>query len=208
MAGKMSMADKLANRVQPLREQGSGTPEPAQGIAITPAEEAAAPDTTTTSEPSSSAPQAPREKSPRKRRAPAATARQEESAGDPGDIVAAVITIRKDIDARLMAYRKTTRKSHPVILFDAIEATHEQLPELVRIALGKEEDPAPVRKLFDRSPRTDTPIKTEDSVERVDHTVRLTRANRELLSQIADEVGAPSRTFMMEIAYDAYLPKD
>lgn len=215
MAGKsMSMAEKLASKVKPLQEDQAApvqlavVGEPA-APEVAPSDAAPAESVQAESPSPSKATPKPRVKrspSPRPSRQSAPVV-DDDTEGSPTDTVSAVVTIRKDIDDRLMAYRKTTRKSHPVILFDAIEGTYEQLPELVRIALGKEADSKPRPSLFDRSPRTETPITTGESVVRVDHTIRITRANRRKLTEIAEEVGAPSRNFMMEIAYDAFLPK-
>lgn len=217
MAGKsMSMAEKLASKVKPLQEEQTA---PVQLVAVgepvaaevPPSDAVPAEVDTIQAEPPSPSKATPK---PRAKRSPssrpsrqAAPVVDDDEEGSPTDTVSAVVTIRKDIDDRLMEYRKRTRKSHPVILFDAIEGTYEQLPELVRIALGKEADSKPGPSLFDRSPRTETPITTGESVVRVDHTIRITRANRRKLTEIAEEVGAPSRNFMMEIAYDAFLPK-
>ena len=216
MAGKsMSMAEKLASKVKPLQEDQAapvqlavvGEPATAE---VAPSDAAPAEAESVQAESPSPSKATPK---PRVKRSPSprpsrqsVPAVDDDAEGSPTDTVSAVVTIRKDIDDRLMAYRKTTRKSHPVILFDAIEGTYEQLPELVRIALGKEADSKPGPSLFDRSPRTETPITTGESVVRVDHTIRITRANRRKLTEIAEEVGAPSRNFMMEIAYDAFLP--
>ena len=121
------------------------------------------------------------------------------SAGLPLDVEPA-------LDARLMAYRASTRMSMHHIVLDAVEQTYPNLPALVAKALGRgEEVGRPKRSLFQRS-SAPSPLSVEGKSERVTHTIRIARSNRDMLDQIADEVGAPSRNFMLRIALDEFLP--
>lgn len=112
-----------------------------------------------------------------------------------------------DLDRRLTAYRIRTKKSHPTILLDAVEKTYEQLPGLIRKALGVE-DESPRTNLFDRGPRVPAPIRLDEGVEKVRHTIRIAKPHRELLDSLTDQFGAPSRNFLIVTAYDAFLPKN
>ncbi|MET2012954.1 hypothetical protein ABXJ56_15530 [Microbacterium chocolatum] len=111
----------------------------------------------------------------------------------------------ESISDRYLAFRLQTRRSRQVILFDAIEATVDDLPKLVKEALGEEDKPK--RTLFERSGNVKTPVRVGDGEPKVIHRVRLTKTNRDVLTDLAEQFGAPSRTFLIVVALDAYLPK-
>lgn len=209
MARAMTMAEKLAKKVQPLHEEAN---PPAPAVSALPAS-APVEDKPAAEEPATMVAEAPVEKSataresttPRKRRTPANGGVATESA--PSASASLILTLEADLNERLLAYRATTRKSHTVILMDAVEATYDRLPELVRAALGIDDEPKPARKLFERSPMTATPISTGPRAPRVQHTIRTTLTNRQQLDEITKETGAPSRNFLIVTAYDAFLPK-
>lgn len=147
-----------------------------------------------------------------KKRAPARRTRTEPRRNTPKTQEAqeavskgVAVELPVELDARLSAYRATTRKSHPTILLEAVERTYEQLPELIRTALGTDED-QPGVVLFDRGPRRPAPIPV-DTGEKVRHTIRIAEPHRELLDELTDRFEAPSRNFLIVTAYDAFLPK-
>ena len=116
------------------------------------------------------------------------------------------LDVEPALDARLMAYRASTRMSLHHIVLDAVEQTYPNLPTLVAKALGRgDEAERPKTSLFQRS-SAPSPLSVEGKSERVTHTIRIARTNREMLDQIADEVGAPSRNFMLCVALDEFLP--
>lgn len=117
------------------------------------------------------------------------------------------LELNPSLDARLQAYRSSSRKSHHTILLDAIEATYNDLPGLIRAALGLDESEPEKVSVFGRAPRTTAPLPTDDDGRRVRHTVRVTESNRSLIDQLALDFGAPSRNFLVTTAYEAYLPQ-
>jgi len=126
----------------------------------------------------------------------------------PGDEPATApfaIELPIPINERLTAYRNRTRKSHHAVLLDAVETTYPDLPELIRKALGREEE-APAVSLFGRSSRLAAPAPVGLSEQKVIHRFRIRESNRQLLTELADSLGAPSRNFLIVTAYDAYLP--
>lgn len=120
--------------------------------------------------------------------------------------VGVALELPADLDKRLTAYRAKTRKSHPTVLLDAVEATYEQLPDLIRISLGRDEE-TPKTVLFGRAPRTPAPIQMGESGDKVRHSVRVTLSNRNQLDELTVQFGAPSRNFLIVTAYEAYLPQ-
>lgn len=161
--------------------------------------------------PSDSRPDSPQEEKPttpsRARTAPRVKAPAPKQASDSTEAVTTgmAIELPVDIDQRLAAYIEATRKTHPTVLLDAVESTYEQLPDLIREALGDE--PAPKVSLFNRTPMQVSTRRLPRGEEKVRRTVKLTASNRALLDELAVKLGAPSRTFLVVTAYDAYLPK-
>lgn len=213
MARKMSMAEKLASRVQPL-------PDEATVEAVAPTSPAESSDdmgepSTAPAEAASAAPSeaaATARKSDRPRSAPAP--RKRKSGSDAGRTspttlsapAQLILELPESVNRRLTAYRVRTRKSHAFVLLKAVESTYDRLPELVKTALG--EDDEPVAQLFERSARTATPVRTSDSEPTFTHSIRTTINNRTALSELAEELGAPSRNFLLVLAYDAFLPAE
>lgn len=110
------------------------------------------------------------------------------------------------IDARLSGFRAQTRKSHHAILLDAIESTYDELPGLIRTALGRDGEEEQRVNLFGRAPRTTALIPAETG-PKIRHTVRVTKSSRDLLDDLTARFEAPSRNFLVVTAYDAYLPQ-
>lgn len=145
-------------------------------------------------------PRAPRRAAPAKQ--PAATS------GDRGEAGPAIkgvpVHLTEELNERLQAHMARTRRSHQTVLMDAIEATYSRLPDLVAEATLTDEQDAERTPLFDRTPTRPAPTATGQA--RFKHTVRMTDRNRKILDDITEQVGAPSRNFLITVAYEAYLP--
>jgi len=129
------------------------------------------------------------------------------SASDGGAAETAVkgvpVHLTEELNERLQAYMARKRWSHQTVLLDAIEATYTRLPALIDEATHAEEEPVERTSLFDRPAR---PVHTATGEARVKHTVRMTDSNRKILDDITEQLGAPSRNFLITVAYEAYLP--
>lgn len=116
------------------------------------------------------------------------------------------VMIPQDLNDRLQAYLKKRKISHAKLLIEAIEKTYKKLPQLVNDAQGledEEEDDDDRVFLFERPARE---RQQTAGAPRAKHHVRLTPKNRKLLDAVTEYAGAPSRNFMITVAYDAYLP--
>lgn len=114
------------------------------------------------------------------------------------------ISLSVSLNARLTAFKKETGLSHPNILFDAIENTAEQLPELVKaktVQLGSSTGTS----LFSR-PRT--AVKRDAASEpKESFIIRITKQNKGVLDTLVKQVEAPNRMVLIVAAYDEYLPE-
>lgn len=126
----------------------------------------------------------------------------DDASGSDEKTVGVPVHLPKRINDRLMAFMADTNRSHPMVLLDAIEVTYDRLGELIQKKLGIETQPR--TKLFNRSGVRSAVI-AEKNTEK--HTVQVSKGDRDMLGQIANDLGAPSRTFMIVVAYDAYLPQ-
>lgn len=114
------------------------------------------------------------------------------------------VLLPKSLDARLRAHHDTTKKSFPTILMDAVEATYDRLPAHIAKATGRDKE-APKSSLFGRT--TGAQRRVLDSDEgTIRHTIRLSERNLGVLDDITADMHAPSRTFLIVTALDAYLP--
>jgi len=113
------------------------------------------------------------------------------------------VHLTEELNERLQAYMATTRWSHHNVLLDAIETTYARLPELIAEATAAASRQAERTVLFSR-PNPTAPKATGEA--RVKHTVKMSDTNRNILDRITAEVGAPSRNFLITVAYEAYLP--
>ena len=114
------------------------------------------------------------------------------------------ISLPVSLYARLTAFKKENGLSHPNILFDAIENTAEKLAELVRaktVQLGSTTGAT----LFSRP---QTAVKREAVSEpKESFIIRITKQNKSVLDNLAEQVEAPNRMVLIVAAYDAYLPE-
>jgi hypothetical protein len=120
---------------------------------------------------------------------------------EPGRADAGVpITLRESVYDRLIAYKKASGKTHPTILFDAIEATHDRMPDLIK---SHTIQPETSLGLFDRpkatAPRQDVPEPKNTFIIRVSHK------NKAVIDDLVTQFGAPNQTQYTAIAYEAYL---
>lgn len=116
------------------------------------------------------------------------------------------VMIPQDLNDRLQDYLKKRKISHAKLLIEAIEKTYKRLPQLVNEAQGLEDDEEDDDDrvfLFERPARE---RQQTAGAPRAKHHVRLTPKNRKLLDAVTEYAGAPSRNFMITVAYDAYLP--
>lgn len=113
------------------------------------------------------------------------------------------VQLTEELNERLQAYMTRKSWSHQTVLLDAIEATYTRLPELISQATASDDAAAERTPLFDRPSR---PTPKASGEARVKHTVRMSDSNRNTLDRIAEELGAPSRNFLITVAYEAYLP--
>lgn len=140
------------------------------------------------------------------RRAPAASKTTAASAGEEGGPAAKGVPVHltEELNERLKAHMARKKRSHQTVLMDAIEATYTRLPELVAEATLSGEEDTERTPLFERTPTRPAPSTSGQA--RHKHTVRMTARNRQILDTITEEVGAPSRNFLITVAYEAYLP--
>lgn len=113
------------------------------------------------------------------------------------------VHLTEELNERLQAYMARKRWSHQTVLLDAIEATYTRLQGLINEATHADEESVERTPLFDRPVR---PVHTATGEARVKHTVRMTDSNRKILDDITEQLGAPSRNFLITVAYEAYLP--
>lgn len=116
------------------------------------------------------------------------------------------VMIPQDLNERLQTYLKKRKISHAKLLIEAIEKTYKRLPQLVNEAQGLEDDE---EDDDDRVFLFERPVRERQQTAgapRAKHHVRLTPKNRKLLDAVTEYAGAPSRNFMITVAYDAYLP--
>ncbi len=113
------------------------------------------------------------------------------------------VHLTEELNERLQAYMATTRWSHHNVLLDAIETTYSRLPDLIAEATAAASRAAERTVLFAR-PNPTAPKASGEA--RVKHTVKMSDTNRNILDKITAEVGAPSRNFLITVAYEAYLP--
>ena len=113
------------------------------------------------------------------------------------------VHLTEELNERLQAYMATTRWSHHNVLLDAIETTYERLPELIAEATAAASRKAERTVLFAR-PNPTAPKASGEA--RVKHTVKMSDTNRNILDDVTAKVGAPSRNFLITVAYEAYLP--
>lgn len=113
------------------------------------------------------------------------------------------VHLTEELNERLQAYMATTRWSHHNVLLDAIETTYERLPELIAEATAAASRKAERTVLFAR-PNPTAPKASGEA--RVKHTVKMSDTNRNILDRVTADVGAPSRNFLITVAYEAYLP--
>lgn len=111
--------------------------------------------------------------------------------------------LTEELNERLQAYMTRKRWSHQTVLLDAIEATYTRLPDLIREATAADDEATERTPLFDRPSR---PTPKASGEARIKHTVRMSDSNRNTLDDITEKLGAPSRNFLITVAYEAYLP--
>ncbi|MBF0816266.1 hypothetical protein IR155_07600 [Microbacterium paludicola] len=110
----------------------------------------------------------------------------------------------ESLSARIREFKSSTKVSMPTLVLDAVEATVDDLPQLIAERLGVQHPKAAQRKLFDR-PAPTVRISSRDEKTEA-YPMRMRTDHVAVLDQLKDEVGAPSRNLLMVVALDAYLP--
>lgn len=159
-------------------------------------------DASATSEAVAVTPTSPRSAPPKR---PTAKPAARPGPAETSPVTAMGVDVDEALDARLVAFRASTRLSFHQIILDAVEHSYPTLTERVAKALGRENTATPQVKLFERT-FVPSPVSLEGRQERVTHTIRITSSNRSMLDDIAAETKAPSRNFMICVALDHYLP--
>lgn len=119
-----------------------------------------------------------------------------------GAVAAVQVSLPESVMARLIAYKKSSGLSHPNILFDAIEATADRLPELIKentVTVG-----STGRSLFNR-PQTVAKRSTDGEPKKT-FIVRISEENKAVVDGLVEQTGAPSRNALFTAAYEAFLP--
>jgi len=164
----------------------------------------AAPTAAQQAESQPSAPESAAQPIERKPRAPRRTQPRETEEGERETASKGVpVHLTEELNERLQDYMARKRWSHQTVLLDAIEATYTRLPELIRAASAADDETTERTPLFDRPSR---PAPKASGEARVKHTVRMSDSNRNILDRITEDLGAPSRNFVITVAYEAYLP--
>lgn len=109
------------------------------------------------------------------------------------------VTLEQPVMDMLTEYKARTEMSHPNILFDALEYSYDELPNLIKDRATRLEPDR--KKLFERP---SSPAKHED-VETETFVVRMTQANKDVIEDMWKQLEAPSRTAMLAAAYKHYL---
>lgn len=122
-----------------------------------------------------------------------------EGEAEKADAPVQVSIPRSQYDA-LIRYKSESGKTHATILFDAIEATYEQLPDLIR---ARTIQPESSRRLFDRPESVS--IRREDDEPKKTFIIRVSHKNKATIEQLTKDLGAPNPTQLTAIAYEAYL---
>lgn len=104
--------------------------------------------------------------------------------------------------ARLLRHKEAEHLSHPTILFNALEATAHKLPDLIRAKTGQAPE---AQSLFNR-PRT-VALQNEADEPRGQIIVRISEVNKQVIAQLVEDAGAPSRNMLIVAAYEDYLPE-
>lgn len=113
------------------------------------------------------------------------------------------VSLPRSLMERLERFKKDKGLSHPTILFDAIESNADRLSDLVKARIVQVGG-ATGKSLFNR-PQTVVP-RSSDNEPKETFIIRVSQQNKDILDQLAQDAGAPSRTVLLVAAYDAYLP--
>lgn len=201
------MARKSLSSLSSLgAEEPTSKPDSTEAPESTPAEAPAAPEPAATAAAVATQPEASAVAKASRRSQPAAkrtTTTTDRGEGGPA-VKGVPVHLTEELNERLQAHMARTRRSHQTVLMDAIESTYAQLADLVAKATLTDERDAERTPLFDRTPTRPAPTATGQA--RFKHTVRMTDRNRKVLDDITEQVGAPSRNFLITVAYEAYLP--
>lgn len=134
------------------------------------------------------------------RRAPAKPPTpQDNTAGE--SVKGLALELPKSLNARLNAHHAQTRMSFVLTVMTAVEVAYPRLQELIDKKLGRHDEPARV-SLFAKPTRQR--ISRDEDTER--RTIRMSAGGLRVLDGLVEEFAAPSRTFLVIVALDTYLP--
>ncbi|MBB3159499.1 hypothetical protein FHS07_003234 [Microbacterium proteolyticum] len=111
------------------------------------------------------------------------------------------LELPKSLNARLNAHHTQTKMSFVLTVMTAVEVAYPRLQELIDKKLGRHDEPARV-SLFAKPTRQR--ISRDEETER--RTIRMSAGGLEVLDGLVEEFAAPSRTFLVIVALDTYLP--
>lgn len=121
-------------------------------------------------------------------------------AGTHGTAGRAIILVSVQLRDRLRAVATSKGKTYRDLILDAVEATVDDLPELITKHTGTK---TVNTGLFERTVTTTTP-----SEGKVQVTIRgLTPQHRQVLTDLVQQTGAPSLTALLVAALEAHLPE-
>ncbi len=111
------------------------------------------------------------------------------------------LELPKSLNDRLNAHHAQTKMSFVLTVMTAVEVAYPRLQELIDNKLGRHDEPARV-SLFAKPTRQR--ISRDEETER--RTIRMSAGGLQVLDGLVEEFAAPSRTFLVIIALDNYLP--
>lgn len=115
------------------------------------------------------------------------------------------VTLPRSLMERLERFKTEQGLSHPTILFDAIDSTIDRLPDLVQKRTVSVSAPSG-KSLFSRPQTVVRRSVGSDAEPKDTFIIRISQENKDILTQLVTETGAPSRTVLLVAAYEAYLP--
>jgi hypothetical protein len=113
-----------------------------------------------------------------------------------------VIYLSISLRGRLRTYAKDTGRSHTQIVFDALNATHDRLAELVAAGSSQPVDQPDGLFVVQRSTRQ---LHDEDQVQ---VSIRPNPTNLAVIDQLAERHTSGNRTALIAVALDEYLPHE
>jgi hypothetical protein len=103
-----------------------------------------------------------------------------------------------DLSKELRELARSRNKTNADVIFDALESTLEELPQLLKPPAGGGEASEANHGMFTRTP-------TKPVGQKVQISGRIQEDNLAIIDQLVDQHGAESRSQLVEVALRAYL---